>query len=185
MSVWAVTGYKPFELGIFKLNDPAVSYIKKAIEKELRALLDEGLEWVLISGQPGVELWAAETVFLLQEEFPHLQLAVITPFLEQEARWKEEQREYYEMVVSQADFVDSVSKEAYTSPQQFRNKNVFFLKNTDGLLVLYDEETPGNVKYMYELAKAYQEKFPYDIRQLGFYDLQLMVEEEQMKNQGW
>ncbi|MTE25225.1 DUF1273 family protein, partial [Microbacterium sp. ZXX196] len=60
MKVAAISGYKPFEIGLFKKNDPAVEYIKKAIRKELEQLLEEGLEWVLISGQLGTELWAAE-----------------------------------------------------------------------------------------------------------------------------
>lgn len=58
-----------------------MTYIKRAIKKQLLSLLDEGLEWVLISGQLGTELWAAEVVYELQEEgFEHLQLGVITPF---------------------------------------------------------------------------------------------------------
>ena len=51
MKVLAVTGYKPFELGIFKQDDRALVYIKKAIETRLRSFIDEGLEWILISGQ--------------------------------------------------------------------------------------------------------------------------------------
>ena len=38
---------------------PEVSYLKKFIHK-LEQLLDEGLEWVLIQGQMGIELWTAE-----------------------------------------------------------------------------------------------------------------------------
>lgn len=49
MKVLAITGYKPFELGIFKQDDKALYYIKKAIKNRLIAFLDEGLEWILIS----------------------------------------------------------------------------------------------------------------------------------------
>ncbi|GAA3327349.1 hypothetical protein GCM10020331_066930 [Ectobacillus funiculus] len=52
----------------------------------MTAFLEEGLEWVLISGQLGVELWTAEVVFELQMEYPDLKLAVFTPFLEQEEK---------------------------------------------------------------------------------------------------
>ncbi|MDI5787971.1 SLOG family protein [Bacillus licheniformis] len=34
------------------------------------ALLEEGLEWVLISGQLGTELWAAEVAFRCRKNFP-------------------------------------------------------------------------------------------------------------------
>ena len=57
-----VTGYKPHELGIFDDKHPGVRFIKKALEKRLIALLDDGLEWVIISGQLGIETWAVEVV---------------------------------------------------------------------------------------------------------------------------
>ena len=34
--------------------------------------LGEGLEWVIISGQLGTELWSAEVVFEIQEEYTQL-----------------------------------------------------------------------------------------------------------------
>ena len=66
VKVVTISGYKPFELGIFKQNHPAVKYIKTAIQKELEDMISDGLEWVIISGQLGTELWAAEVVFDLQ-----------------------------------------------------------------------------------------------------------------------
>ncbi|MDQ6599417.1 DUF1273 domain-containing protein [Bacillus salipaludis] len=179
--VLAISGYKPFELGIFQNDHPSVLFIKAAIKKELLRMLEEGLEWVLISGQLGVELWAGETVFELQEEFPELRLAVITPFLEQEANWSEKNKEWYESVLMQADFVDSVTKKAYEKPWQFRLKNQFFLEKSDVLLLLYDQDKEGSPKYLYELALQYQSLRSYPIQLITFYDLQLIVEEEQLK----
>ncbi|MEH7108592.1 SLOG family protein, partial [Bacillus sp. JJ1764] len=97
----------------------------------------------LISGQLGVELWAAEVVFDLQTEFPELKLAVITPFLEQEASWSDTNKEWYESVLMQADFIDSVTKKGYEKPWQFRLKNQFFIEKSNGLLLLYDQEKEG------------------------------------------
>jgi uncharacterized phage-like protein YoqJ len=62
-----VTGYKPHELGIFDDKHPGVVIIKKALESQLIAQIDEGLEWVIISGQLGVEMWAAEVVLELKK----------------------------------------------------------------------------------------------------------------------
>ncbi|WP_018660309.1 SLOG family protein [Heyndrickxia acidiproducens] len=178
--VVAITGYKPHELGIFQLEHPAVHYIKKAIKKRLLELLDEDYEWVLISGQQGVELWAAEVVFDLQQDYPELKLAVLPPFEGQEEKWKDEQKEYYEMILTQADFTASISRQPYESPQQFRNKNRIFLHKSDCLLVLYDEEREGVAKFLYEEAKKYQVSHPYDIRVIDFYELQVIIEDEQM-----
>lgn len=178
LKVVAITGYKPFELGIFQGNHPGIGYIKKALYRRLVPLVEEGLEWVMISGQLGVELWAAETVFELQLAYPQLQLAVITPFLEQEEKWNEANRELYEMVLAQADFVDSITKKKYENPAQFRLKTQFFIQKSDGLLIVYDEEHEGSPKYMLEAAKL---KEDYPIMSITSYDLQVIVEEEQFE----
>ena len=54
--------------------------IKKALHRKLTNFVEDGLEWVIISGQLGVELWVAEVVFEMQVEYPDLKLAVFTPF---------------------------------------------------------------------------------------------------------
>ncbi|MED5052836.1 DUF1273 domain-containing protein [Anoxybacteroides rupiense] len=177
LKVLALSGYKPHELHIFSHHHPAVAYIKKAIKKRLTELADEGLEWVMISGQLGVELWAAEAVYELQESYPHLRLAVIAPFLNQEERWKEENREYYESIVSQADFFDCVTKRPYESPMQFRLKNEFIVAKSEGLLLVYDEEQEGTPKFLLNVAKRRKN---YPIFFISFSDLQAIIEEEQM-----
>lgn len=179
MRIITVTGYKPFELGIFSGDHPGVFYIKKAISRQLTAFLEEGLEWVLVSGQLGVELWTAEVVFELQMEYPDLKLAVFTPFLEQEEKWNEANKEYYEFILAQADHVDSITKRKYESPQQFRLKNQFLIEKSDALLAVYDEEKEGSPKFLIELAKRRAEQGEYAYYSIGFSDLQLLMDEEQ------
>lgn len=177
-----VSGYKPFELGIFKQNHQAISYIKAAIRKELLLMLDEGLEWVIISGQLGTELWAAEVVFDLQHDYPDLQLGVLTPFLQQEENWSDANKEWYQTVLAQADYTDSISKKPYEKPWQFRIKNQFIVEKSDALLLFYDQEKEGSPKFLFETANHYKETKQYDLRLIGFYDLQLLVEEMQEKD---
>ncbi|WP_028402745.1 DUF1273 domain-containing protein [Ectobacillus panaciterrae] len=176
MKVLAVTGYKPFEIGVFSQEHPGVRYIKKALHRSLLSMLEEGLEWVIISGQLGVELWAAEVVFDLQMEFPSLKLGVFTPFLDQEENWNEANKEHYEFVVAQADHVDSITKRKYESPQQFQLKTRFFIEKSDALLAMYDEEKEGSPKFLVQAAMA-RENYPcYLIR---FSDLQDIIDDEQ------
>jgi uncharacterized phage-like protein YoqJ len=185
VKVAAISGYKPFELGVFQHNHPSAEYIKIAIKKSLLPLIDEGLEWVMISGQLGVELWAGEAVLELQEEYPELKLSVFTPFLNQEDSWKEGNKEWYESVLAGADHVDSITKKPYEKPWQFRLKNQFFIEKSDLLVLLYDPEKEGSPKFIYETAKKYQEANDYEIRLITLYDLQMAVEEEQLKQQGF
>ncbi|WP_445492265.1 DUF1273 domain-containing protein [Niallia sp. 03133] len=184
MRIAVISGYKPFELGIFKRQDEAVEYIKEAIQKNIEIMVEEGLEWILISGQLGTELWAAEVVYELQlEKYPDLKVGIITPFLEQEQGWKESNKEWYEEILMQADYIDSVSKKPYEGPEQLKDKNVFLLQKSDALLLFYDEEKEGSPKYLYNLAKLYKEKTEYDIRVIQFADIQSIVEEKQYNDE--
>ncbi len=175
-----VTGYKASELGIFSLKHPGIGIIKKAIRKQLVALLDDGLEWVIVSGQWGVELWAAEAAVELKSEYPGLRLAVITPFLEQDEKWSEEKRGLYSGVLQRADYVNSVTKTKYEGGWQFKESNKFLLRNTDGMVILYDEEKEGSPKFMKELAARQALVRPYPIVSITEYDLQSIVEEERL-----
>ncbi|HWI49702.1 MAG TPA: DUF1273 domain-containing protein [Rummeliibacillus sp.] len=177
-----ITGYKAHELGIFNDSHPGIPIIKKALQDRLIPLIEDGLEWVILSGQLGVETWAAEVVMDLQIEYPELKYAVMTPFLDQEKNWNEAKQEKYEMILAQADFVTSLTKRPYEAPWQFIEKNKFLLKNSDGILIIYDEENEGSPKYIKKLAEQYADKYDYEILLINAYDLQVVAEEEQMRN---
>lgn len=180
MKRFVVTGYKAAELGIYSLKHPGIPIIKKAVKKQIMALMDEGLEWIIVSGQWGVELWAAEAVLELQETYDTLQLAIITPFLEQDENWSEEKRSAYSSVVQRANYVNSVTKTKYDGPWQFKEKNKFLLRNSDGIILLYDEEKDGSPKFMKEQAEHRAKTQDYRIVSITANDLQNIVEEEQM-----
>ncbi|MFK7692060.1 SLOG family protein [Paenibacillus sp. HJGM_3] len=175
-----VTGYRATELGIFSLKHPGVAIIKKAITKQLIALLEEGLEWVIVSGQWGVELWAAEAALALKPNYPQLRLAVITPFLEQDEKWSEEKRGIYSRVVQQADYVGSVTKTKYEGTWQFVEKDKFLLRNSDALLLLYDEEMAGSPRFIKRQAEQMAERREYPIFVISAYDLQNLADEERL-----
>ncbi|CAH0345493.1 DUF1273 domain-containing protein [Bacillus sp. CECT 9360] len=178
MNVIYITGYKAFEFGIFKNDHEGVKYIKKAIRQRLLPLVEEGVEWVIISGQLGVELWSAEVVMELKTEYEQLKLGVLTPFLKQEESWNDGNREYYERILSRADFVDSISKRPYEGPQQLKMKNLFMVHKSDGIIIVYDDEKEGTPQYAYSEAKKYAENRSYPIFQISFDDLQQATEEE-------
>lgn len=103
-----VTGYKSFELNIFKDDAPEVHYLKQFIKHKIEQLLDEGLEWVLIQGQMGIELWTAEVVIELQRTYDSLKFAVITPFQGHTEKWNEHNQSKYANIIKHADYVDSI-----------------------------------------------------------------------------
>lgn len=177
-----ITGYKALELGIFNDKHEGIPIIKKALESRLMPLLESGLEWIIISGQPGVETWAAETAIDLQEDFPELQIAVITPFEEQDKNWNEAKKQAYEFVLAHADYSVSLTKRPYEAPWQFIEKDKFLLRNSDGILIVYDEENDGSPKFIKKMAVSFAEKSDYEVLSISADDLQIIAEDLQRKD---
>lgn len=179
MKVCTITGYKSFEIGVFNDKDIKLQLIKVVLKKRLIQLIEEGLEWVLISGQLGTEIWAAQVVIELQDLGFPIQLAVITPFKDPHVNWNEKNQEMMEEIILAADFYESLSNRPYENPNQFRTKDIYFLNKSDGALVFYDEEHDASPKYFLQLAKKYQETNPYEILQIDFYEISSLAEELQ------
>ena len=50
MTSLLIVGYKAFELGIMNEKDMRIKIIKEAVRRDLQRLLDEGLEWLIFTG---------------------------------------------------------------------------------------------------------------------------------------
>ena len=149
-----VSGYRSFELGVFKENDPKIQVVKNVLKRELRQLAEEGVEWILVSGNLGVELWTVQTV----ADFGN--------------NWNEGNQEKKQLAEQLADYVEAVSHQPYQSPSQLKNHTRFILEHTVGCLLIYDEEFSGKTKYFFEDAQNYQADHPYEIRLISMDDLQ-------------
>lgn len=171
-----LTGYRSFELGIFQENDPKIPVIKKSLKMNLLPYVEAGLEWVLTSGQLGTEIWGAEVVAELREDYPELHLGIIFPFSEFGNQWNEKNQKKLNEVKMLADFVESTSHKPYQSPSQLKNHTQFLLQHSGGCVLLYDDESPGKPQFFLRDAKKYQESFPYEILQITFDDLQNSLE---------
>src|SRR5690625_2538710 len=146
MKVLAVTGYRPMEINIFNENDEKIKFVKRAIEKRLLQFIDGGLEWVIVSGQMGVEMWTAEVVLDLKVQYD-IHLAIVPPFLNQAKRWPEVLQYKYEELLMEADFSEPIYQEDYKGPYQFQAKDLWLIEKSEGCLLLVDEDNPGSVQY--------------------------------------
>ncbi|MFD1849856.1 SLOG family protein [Oceanobacillus bengalensis] len=178
MKILHVTGYKPNEMGIFKEDDPRVTIIKAAIQKQLIGFIEEGLEWVIVSGQKGVELWTVEIVLDLKDIYD-INIAIFPPFENQESRWSDPLKEKYQELTFVVDFYKPLYQGDYKGPYQFRAKNMWFVEKSDASLMLMDEEFPGSNKYFYEYAKGVDD---YQLFFITPFDLEDIVEEMRMSD---
>lgn len=81
-------------------------------------------------------------------------------------------------ILGKADFVTSVTKRPYEAPWQFIEKDKFIIDNTDGALLVYDDENEGSPKYVHRLIQKYKEQHDdYKLFTINAYDLQTVAEE--------
>lgn len=156
-----ITGYKSYELQIFNDNRPEVTYLKKLITQKLIQYIEEGLEWVLIQGQLGIELWAAECVIALKQTYPEIKLGVITPFLEHTSKWNENNQMKYQRIVAESDYVNSVFQQPYQGPFQFQQADQFMLDHTDITVLIYDDIQPASSQFFKQKLVDFVEKTNY------------------------
>mgnify|MGYP000874070902 FL=1 len=160
-----IVGYRNFDLGIFNDKDPRIKIIKKAIQRDLTRLLEEGAEWLIFTGNLGFEVWALEVAKKLQQDYD-FQIATIFTFENQGGNWNKANQEKLSRF-KQVDFV-KYAYPHYENPIQFRDYNHFLLSNTDGAYIFYDEENETNLKHLYQMMKKQEQYF---IKQLTFDDL--------------
>ncbi|MCJ0913908.1 DUF1273 domain-containing protein [Mammaliicoccus sciuri] len=170
------TGYKPFELNIFKNDQPEVKVIKAYLKEIIEQEIEEGMEWVIISGQLGFELWVAEVTIEMKNKFPQLKLAILTPFLNHYNKWNETNQQAYQNIVAQADYVNAIHQSEYQGGFQFQQANEFILDNTDKTILFYDDEQEASPKYFKSKLVDFAEKTNYTYNVITFMDLQDFME---------
>ncbi|MCL1631744.1 SLOG family protein [Sporolactobacillus sp. CPB3-1] len=182
-SVILITGYKAHELGVFTADHPGIQTIRYILEKKILAYVEQGALWFVISGQTGVELWAGEVCLKLRDSGQiNVKLAVLMPFLNQEAHYKEWQKECYLKVLDHADYAASISNRPYEGPEQLRQKNDFLVAKTDAMLIIYDEEKKGSPVFYLNAAKRKKKQTHYPIQMINHYDLDLAADDLQQQN---
>lgn len=170
-----VTGYRSYEVSVFTPDDPKLKYIKLYIKKRLTDYIHEGLEWVIISGNLGTELWTGEVVLELKKDYPELKLAMLLPYTGFQSKWNEKNQLLFNSIVEKVDYLNYTSNTEYTNPSQLKNHQDFIMRNTEGCLLFYDTEHEGKVKFYYDKAKQYQENSLYEIDLISFDELQWFI----------
>ena len=165
-----VVGYKAFDLGIFGDKDQRLKIIKAAIRRDLIYLLENGMKWLVFTGNLGFEAWVLEVAKELQEEY-NFQLATIFIFENQGENWNEANQEKLANFKN-VDFI-KYAYPSYENPSQFRTYNQFLLESTDGAYLFYDEENETKLKYLYRMMKENEQ---YHIKKLTFDDLNELAE---------
>lgn len=171
-----ISGYRPYELGIFKPDQKEVTVLKAFIRSKLHEYIDEGAEWFIIQGYTGIELYAAEVIIELKEDGYDIRLGVLMPFHQFDDRYKEVDRETLNKVLAESDFKDYIYKQPYTNPGMFKNINRFLISNTDSALIFFDEEAEAKVRFLYNAILEFSEKNQYNIERIQFDEINSFID---------
>ncbi|MCV3763549.1 SLOG family protein [Companilactobacillus farciminis] len=156
-NLW-VTGYRSYELGIFKDDDPKAKVIQDFFIQRITDYAEDGMEWVITGAQLGTEQIVGKAVQEVKKKGYNIRHAVMLPFSEFGNQWNEKNQLLLNVFLRNADYVNKITKMSYHNPRQLRVWQEFMLKHTDGALVFYDPDSGGKPKYDYEAIKAYQDR---------------------------
>ena len=93
-----------------------------ALERKIRATMDDGFVTFISGMARGVDIWAAEIVLQLKDEGFALHLICASPYKGFEARWPPEWQRRYSSVLAAADLVKYICPRYSRSCFQIRNK---------------------------------------------------------------
>ena len=170
MTTALIMGYSNFDLGLFYDKNPRLKLIKKAIRRDLEAMAEDGVTWLVFTGTLGFEYWVLEVAQEMKTEYS-FHLATIFAFETHGENWNEGNQ----MKLSQFKQVDFV-KYAYPKYEhmgQLRDYQRFLLENTDLAYFFYDPENETKLKFIDNLMKNQE---GYRIKRLTFEDLNELAE---------
>ena len=146
----AITGMRPHKLP-FREGDERHRLLMENMERSIRAAIKDGYTEFLSGGAIGPDLWYAEMVHRLKQEYPHIKLIFILPCETQANRWPESWRERYFNILAASDDVIYISH-PYT-PSCMHERNRALIDRSSLLFAVHDGVTAGGTKYTIEYAK--------------------------------
>ena len=170
MTTALIMGYSNFDLGLFNEKDIRLKIIKKAIRRDLESLAEEGINWMIFTGNLGFESWVLDVANEMKDEYD-FNLATIFDFKTHGENWNEANQHKLSQF-KQVDFV-KYAYPKYEHMGQLRDYQQFLLENTDLAYFFYDPENETKLKFIDNLMKNQE---GYRIKRLTFEDLNELVE---------
>ncbi|APX72817.1 SLOG family protein [Companilactobacillus allii] len=154
-NLW-VTGYRSYEIGLFKPDDPKAKVIQKFFTERLINYAEDGMQWVLTGAQLGTEQIIGKSIQDVKSQGYEIKHAVILPFAQFGDKWNENNRQLLNIFLRNADYVNKLTNMGYHSSEQLRAWQSFMLKHTDGAMIFYDPDSEGKPKFDYKSIENYR-----------------------------
>lgn len=138
------TGHRPDKLPYVDENDPSCIGLKERLEETVRALIADGADTFNSGMALGVDMWAAEIILKLKEEFPNITLTAVIPCPEQADKWGEILQGRYNGILARCDKIITTSPCYEKGCMLKRNKALVEL--CDILVAVFDGSRGGTMQ---------------------------------------
>lgn len=129
------TGHRPEKL------TRGETYIKRALERQIKTAIDDGL-YVFITGMArGVDIWAAQIVLNLRMTDSRIRLICACPFEGFEKSWSFAWRSKYREILQEADLVRYIC-EGYNK-SCFQKRNEWMVDHAARVIAVFNGESGG------------------------------------------
>lgn len=137
------TGHRPQNLPFrFHEADERCKKLKEALKTEIIRMITENSVTDFISGMAvGVDVYAAEIVLELKNQYPQVWLECAIPCEEQAIKWKEADRERYYHIIEQSD-KETLLQKRYTS-DCMQKRNEYMVDKSDYVIAVWDGKPSG------------------------------------------
>lgn len=138
------TGHRPDKLPYLSESDSECVKLKKRLEETVRGLIADGADEFYSGMALGVDMWAAELVLGLKEEFPHITLTAVVPCPEQAERWGEKLIARYNGILARCDKIITTSPRYEKGCMAKRNRAL--VDACDILVAVFDGSRGGTMQ---------------------------------------
>lgn len=147
------TGHRPQHLKCgFDEGNLACIKIKSQLLKITRGLIEKKNVTKFISGlAAGTDMWAAESVLELKEEYPNIILEAAIPCRSQPNVWRDSLRKRHNEILRQCDTV-TLLQEEYT-PDCMMKRNIYMVNNSDFVVAVWNGGRHGGTANTIRYAK--------------------------------
>lgn len=136
------TGHRPEKLGIDREE------VKAKLRIAIRQAIKDGFTTFISGMARGVDMWAAEIVIEEREHNSNIKLICASPFEGFERSWESLERQRYEDILGEADYIKYVCE--HYSRQCFHIRNVWMVDHSARVIAVYNGEfggTRNTIKY--------------------------------------
>ena len=147
----AFTGHRPsgFHFGYQEAHPDCVR-LRRRLAEEVLELAENGVTTFLTGMAQGTDLWGAEAVLALRQQFPALRLGAVIPCRTQPSRWSAAVRTRYFRILEQCDEAVCLSEACTRTCMHVRNR--WLVEHADVLLAVYNGVRSGGTAYTVQYA---------------------------------